>query len=230
MLYRFADRICVGFEDAARHFAAGRVVVTGNPVRYAPAPDRKGESDSPLQILVLGGSTGAHRLNIGVAEAFKIWGNNVINLALVHQTGEADVELVRAKYAGLPLRADVVPFIDDVAAALNRADLVVARAGAMTVTDIALAGRPAIFVPYPFHRDHQQEHNARVLERVDAAVIVLDDENLAGNLVRELERLTADRAMLSDMGRKARQASRPDAAQRIASECFELVESRRKAA
>lgn len=230
MLRRFADCICVGFEDAVRHFNRAKVVVTGNPVRYIPVPDRNRESDSPLQILVLGGSTGAHRLNIGIAKAFKIWGNNVINFAVTHQAGEADVELVRAQYADLPLRAEVVPFIDDVAAALGRSDLVVARAGAMTVTDIALAGCPAVFVPYPFHRDRQQEHNARVLERVGAAVIVLDDDNLAENLARELKRLTADRKLLAEMGRKSRQAAHPDAARRIAQLCFDLVENRRKAA
>jgi UDP-N-acetylglucosamine--N-acetylmuramyl-(pentapeptide) pyrophosphoryl-undecaprenol N-acetylglucosamine transferase len=230
MLQRFADRICVGFADAAEHFRSSRVAVTGNPVRYTPGPDRNRGSDSPIQILVLGGSTGAHRLNIGIVKAFKIWGNSVINFAVTHQTGEADVELVRAQYADLPLRVEVVPFIDDVAAALNRSDLVVARAGAMTVTDVALAGCPTIFVPYPFHRDRQQEHNARVLERVGAAVIVFDDDKLAENLARELARLTADRKLLAEMGRKARQAAHPDAARRIAELCFDLVEKERKAA
>ena len=74
--------------------------------------------------------------------------------------------------------ARVVPFIDDMADALDRADLVVARSGAMTVTEIALAARAAIFVPYPFHRDRQQEHNARVIERRGGAIIVSDDDKL----------------------------------------------------
>jgi len=117
----------------------------------------------------------------------------------------------------------------DVAGALARADLVIARAGAMTVTDIALAGRPAIFVPYPFHKDRQQEHNARVLERMGAATIIFDDKNLASNLAREVMRLVADRPMLAEMGRKAREVAQPDAAKKIARTCFAIVDARRAA-
>lgn len=203
--------------------------MTGNPVRWTALPDQKAELDSRLQILVLGGSTGAHRLNIGVLHAFTIWGNNVINLTVTHQTGEADEELVRAEYRKLPLAAEVVPFIDDVALALSRADLVIARAGAMTVTDVALTSRPAIFVPYPFHKDLQQLHNARVLERTGGAVIVLDDHRLGENLAREMQRLTSDRAALREMGRKAHSAANPDAAKQIARICFEIAERGRAA-
>ena len=92
----------------------------------------------------------------------------------------------------LGCQAEVVPFIDDMARRLRRADLVVARSGAMTVTEIALAARPAIFVPYPFHRDRQQELNARVIERRGAAVIVDDDEQLGANLAARCASLIAD--------------------------------------
>ena len=126
----------------------------------------------PLQILVLGGSSGAHRLNFGVLNAFKISRDFVIKLAIVHQTGEADVGLVADGYRDLGREARVVAFIDDIAAALDAADLVIARSGAMTVSEIALAGRAAIFVPYPFHSDRQQELNARVIERRGGARIV----------------------------------------------------------
>ena len=99
---------------------------------------------------------------------------------------------MRAEYQKLPLKADVIAFIDDVPGALSRSDLVVARSGGGTVTDVALAARPAIFVPYPFHRDRQQFHNARVIERAGGAVIVNDDENLGANLAREIERLASN--------------------------------------
>ena len=228
ILWRFADRICVGFRDCSRFFSTAKVAVTGNPVRFAAVPDHP-LTDGQIQILVLGGSTGAHRLNIGVINAFKIWRNNVINLRLVHQTGEADVELARTEYDKFPFQAEAVPFIDDVAAALGRADLIVARAGAMTVSEIALAGRPAIFVPYPFHRDRQQEHNARVLERVGAAAIVHDDANLAANLLCKLEEFCSDRSKLAEMGRNARLAAAPDAAKKITQICFEIADARRVA-
>ena len=230
LLWRFADKICIAFSESAAHFSPSKVVVTGIPVRYQARADRKPISDSPLQILVLGASTGAHRLNMGVLKAFEIWRNNVINFVVTHQTGEADEELVRARYRNLPLTAEVVPFIDDVPGALNRSDLIVARSGGGTVTDVALAARPAIFVPYPFHRDRQQFHNARVIERAGGAVIVTDDDNLGVNLAREIERLASDRALLVAMGEKAHGAVPADAARQIAKVCFEVIEHRRMSA
>ncbi len=227
MLRRFAKKICVAFEASAVHFSRAKVVVTGIPLRYQPQADRKPISDSPLQILVLGASTGAHRLNLGVLNAFKIWRNSVIKFAVTHQTGEADEELVRAEYQNLPLKADVIAFIDDVPGALSRSDLVVARSGGGTVTDVALAARPAIFVPYPFHRDRQQFHNARVIEGAGGAIIVNDDDNLGANLAREIERLASNPRLLREMGNKAHGAVPSDAAQKVAQVCFDVVDRRR---
>jgi UDP-N-acetylglucosamine--N-acetylmuramyl-(pentapeptide) pyrophosphoryl-undecaprenol N-acetylglucosamine transferase len=198
-------------------------MVTGNPVRFEYRPDRSRPEGARLQILVLGGSSGAHRLNIGVLDAFSICGKSVIKLNVIHQTGEADEGLVREAYRALPLEAEVVAFIDDIPGALHRADFVVARAGAMTVTDIMLAARAAIFVPYPFHKDEQQVHNARVLESVGGAIIVRDDDRLAANLARELDALAKDPARIVAMGERAHQQAHPDAARRIAQICFEVA-------
>jgi UDP-N-acetylglucosamine--N-acetylmuramyl-(pentapeptide) pyrophosphoryl-undecaprenol N-acetylglucosamine transferase len=229
-LWRFANRICVGFNETASFFSPAKVEVTGNPVRFSIVPDEGREVREPLQILVLGGSTGAHRLNIGVVKAFKNIGKRVIKLHLVHQTGEADVGLVTAGYRQLGWDVQVVSFIDEMAAALKRADLVIARAGAMTVSEIALAGRAAIFVPYPFHRDRQQELNARVLETLGAAIMIRDDEHLANNLARVLGELAADPARIAEMGRRASGVAKRDAAARIARVCFEAVGEERAAA
>jgi len=223
-LSRFAKKICVGFSDSAVYFSSAKVTVTGNPTRFRYLPDRSLREPGRLQILVLGGSSGAHRLNIGVVGAFKIYGKSVINLHVVHQTGEADVALVRSAYREIGFAAEVVPFIDDVAAALHRADLVIARSGAMTVTDIALGARAAIFVPYPFHKDLQQVHNARVLEKRGGAIIVRDDEQLAANLARKLDTLMRNPARLDEMGLRAHQEAHPEAARHIARICFELAE------
>jgi UDP-N-acetylglucosamine--N-acetylmuramyl-(pentapeptide) pyrophosphoryl-undecaprenol N-acetylglucosamine transferase len=224
LMTRFAKRICVGFSDTVAYFSSSKVAVTGNPTRFNYKPDRSSREGGQLQILVLGGSSGAHRLNIGVVGAFKIIGKSVINLQVVHQTGEADEELVRTGYREIGFAAEVVPFIDDVAEALHRADLVIARSGAMTVTDIALGARPAIFVPYPFHKDMQQLHNARVLEKRGGAIIVRDDEQLPANLAREIDALTKDQTRLAEMGSRAHQEAHPDAARHIAKICFEVAE------
>lgn len=225
MLWRFARKVCVGFADAADAFAGAKVEVTGNPVRFSKIPQAVRQHDGPLQLLVLGGSSGAHRLNLGVLSAFKILHENVMQLTITHQTGEADAGVVEEAYRALGREARVVPFIDDIAGALDCADLIIARAGAMTVSEIALAGRPAVFVPYPFHRDHQQEHNARVLARVKGAVIVADDESLGENLAQMLRRLSARPECLQEMGRRAHQASIGDAASRIVRLCFQVADN-----
>jgi len=230
MLWRFASKVCVGFADTAVFFDASRVVVTGNPLRLRFIPRPLLKTSLPLQILVLGGSSGAHRLNLGVINALKILGKGVIKFKVIHQTGEADVGLVTDGYRGFDGDAKVVPFIKDMADVLDRADLVVARSGAMTVSEIALAGRAAIFVPYPFHRDRQQELNARVIERIGGAVIVNDDDSLAANLAAALREFLADPSRLIEMGRKACGAAHPDAAARIAQVCFDVAGQERQAA
>jgi UDP-N-acetylglucosamine--N-acetylmuramyl-(pentapeptide) pyrophosphoryl-undecaprenol N-acetylglucosamine transferase len=223
VLWRFARKICVSFADSARYFRRDRVVVTGNPVRYQAALEPVPPDFARKQILVLGGSTGAHRLNLGVIGAFKIWGKSVINWTIVHQCGEADVERLRVEYQKIGVRAEVIPFIADVPAALAPASLVIARAGGGTVTDIALAGRAAIYVPYPFHRDMQQLHNALVIRKAGGALVVDDDDRLAENLAREVKSLLDDPERLTAMGRCARSTVFPDAAARVAKVCFDLA-------
>ena len=229
LLWRFAKRVCVGFDESASLFSSPKIVITGNPVRFNVEASPL-ELHHPLQILVLGGSTGAHRLNEGVIKALRNLRETVIKISLVHQTGEADVELVRGGYAALGCAAQVVPFIDDMSAALARADLLVARSGAMTISEVALAGRPAVFVPYPFHRDRQQELNAKVLARRGAAIIVADDQRLGENLAATLRELIADPERLVRMAAQARTAAKPDAAHKIAKLCFELGSRERDAA
>lgn len=225
LLWRFARKICVGFPVAVEFFAKGKALVTGNPVRFAPRGDFQRSLGEQLQIIVLGGSSGAHRLNLGVLKAFGILRKRVIKFAVMHQTGEADEEIVSAGYAALGMSAKALPFIDNVAEALDRAELVIARAGALTVSEIALAARASILVPYPFHRDRQQEHNARVLESRGAALIVQDDENLGENLARAITELTEKPGRIIEMGAKAHEEARPGAAAQIAQLCLQITEN-----
>jgi len=223
---RFAVKVCVGFEEAASYFNRSRVEVTGNPVRGAGVamPEKAPAETLNSQILVLGGSSGAHRLNLGVLNAFKNSAKDVIKMSVVHQTGDSDAAMVTEAYREIGwVDVKVLPFIDDIRDALAGADLVVARSGAMAVSEIALAGRPAIFVPYPFHRDQQQLHNARVLERRGAAVIISDDEKLGENLRRAITDLIGDRPRLEEMGRRARAGAIEGSAERIARVCLDAA-------
>lgn len=223
MLWRFANKICLGFADATHAFNPAKVEVTGNPVRFSQMPKPARRPDGKLEVLVLGGSSGAHRLNLGVLGALKILQAAGDRFAITHQTGEADAGPVTNAYRALGYKANVVPFIEDIAPALDSADLVVARAGAMTVSELALAGRAAILVPYPFHRDHQQERNARVLARVGGAKIVGDDAKLAENLADMLSALDARREILQEMAGRAREVAKYEAAEKIARVCFEVA-------
>jgi UDP-N-acetylglucosamine--N-acetylmuramyl-(pentapeptide) pyrophosphoryl-undecaprenol N-acetylglucosamine transferase len=222
VLARFARRICVAFEDSLPLLPQAKVQVTGNPVRFTPVHN-SGPHPEIFSILVLGGSSGAHRLNLGALSAFKILNKDVIKLEIVHQTGADDEGLVRSGYQQAGVEARVIPFIYDMASAFAQADVVVTRAGAMTVSEIALAGRPAIFVPYPFHRDHQQDYNARTLERLGGALIISDDEALANNLAHAIRDLSGDRPRLQAMAQRTLNAAKPNAAATIARTCLEIV-------
>jgi len=224
LLGRLAARVCVGFAEAARFFPRGRARHTGNPVRRdilgagrGPRPQRPG-------LLVFGGSQGAHRLNEAMLAAAKLLGPALGGVGITHQTGAADRAQVAAGYAALGLAARVETFIDDMAAAYGGADLVVARAGAMSCAELTAVGLPAILVPYPFAADDHQRHNAEALVAAGAAEMILDRELEGPRLAAALHGLLGDPARRARMAAAARALGRPDAAARVADECLALAE------
>lgn len=216
----FARRICVSFAETCARVGR-RAVLTGNPVRLpvrsaAPAATATG----PLELLVFGGSAGAHRLNVVVPDAVAAAG---VPIAVVHQTGAADRAAVEARYAELGIPAVVHAFIDDMAAAYERADLVVCRAGATTVAELTALGRASLLVPFPFAAGDHQRHNAEALVREGAAWMVLDRELSPAGLAERLREAAGDRAALRAMGERARALGRPDATAQVANECLAAV-------
>lgn len=225
VLARLARRVCTTFPEAARFLPRGKVVVTGNPVRpfsSAPAP-----GDGSFTLLVFGGSQGAHRINEAAAAAAERWAAVVPRLRVIHQTGAADEERLRQRYSEAGVAAEVRAFIDDMGAAYARADLVLCRAGATTVAELTVLGKPAILVPYPYAADDHQRANAEVLAAAGAAVLVLDRDLDGPRLAAIVGELANDRPRLEAMGRAARQLGRPDAAARVAALCREIVEEGR---
>lgn len=217
VLGHLARRICTTFEAANAYFPAGRVEVTGNPVRAfaAPAPaPRQG-----FTLLVFGGSQGAHRLNLALADAAAALFAAIPDLRIVHQTGAADRDAIGARYAALGVAAEALAFIDDMGAAYHRADLVVCRSGATTVAELAVLGKPAVLVPYPFAADDHQRANAEVLEARGAAVLLLDRDCSGERLAAIVTDLARDRARLAAMGEAARRLGVPDAAARVVATC-----------
>jgi UDP-N-acetylglucosamine--N-acetylmuramyl-(pentapeptide) pyrophosphoryl-undecaprenol N-acetylglucosamine transferase len=220
-LARLARRVCTTFAEANRYFPADKVVLTGNPVRSfaAPAATRR----SGFTLLVFGGSQGAHRLNEAMTDAAAALHEAIADLHIIHQTGGADREAVRARYASAGVAADVRDFIDDMGAAYDKADLVVCRAGATTVAELTMLGKPAILVPYPFAADDHQRANASVLEAHGAAILILDGALGGGGLSQTIIELARDQARLTAMGDAARRLAVPDAAARVVATCHEVV-------
>jgi UDP-N-acetylglucosamine--N-acetylmuramyl-(pentapeptide) pyrophosphoryl-undecaprenol N-acetylglucosamine transferase len=201
--------------------------VIGNPVRadisaLPPPAERFAGRLGPVRILVIGGSQGATRLNAVVPFALKRlagW----LSFDVRHQAGERWLEAGRASYAQAGVRADVRPFIEDMSEAYGWADLVICRAGALTVSELAAVGVAAILVPFPNAVDDHQAHNAQYLVREGAAVLIADRELTEERLANELQRLGAGRGKLLAMAERARLLAKPRAAEELAASCVELA-------
>ena len=196
----------------------------GNPVRRAirelPEPSQRyGARGGPLQLLVVGGSLGARALNDMLPRALALI-EPELRPRVVHQSGRGQLQALRQGYAEAGVEADCREFIDDMAEAYAQADLVVCRAGASTVTEVACAGVAALFVPFPFAVDDHQSANARYLAGPGAALLVQQSELDAPRLAAQLRAL--DRAALLAMACKARELARSDAVERIVAVCEAL--------
>jgi len=216
-LARRVDAVCLPSE-AARGRLGGLGIVTGNPVRAEFAAIGEPPGARELSVLVFGGSRGARSLNRAMSEALPEIAKLDPVPRIVHQTGEADRSEIAAVYSGhLPEgRFEVVSFIDDMPTRFAAADLIVCRAGATTLAELAAAGRPAVLVPYPYAADDHQRLNAEVVEEAGGAVTVLDRELGGARLAALLRELDGDRDRLRRMGRAARTLARPNATSLIA--------------
>jgi UDP-N-acetylglucosamine--N-acetylmuramyl-(pentapeptide) pyrophosphoryl-undecaprenol N-acetylglucosamine transferase len=231
-LARLADRVCVSFPESAASFAPGKAVVTGNPVRWSDAAASVPSAATAvgtaaadgLAILLFGGSGGARTLNrAGPALATAL--ADVPGLRIVHQTGADDEASVRAAYAAAGADADVRPFIADMRGAYAAADVVVCRAGATTIAELAVLGMPAILVPYPYAADDHQRANAESLVRAGAARMVLDADASGERLAAEVRALAAPDVRAA-MSTRIRGLARPDAAERVLATVDALVRER----
>jgi UDP-N-acetylglucosamine--N-acetylmuramyl-(pentapeptide) pyrophosphoryl-undecaprenol N-acetylglucosamine transferase len=220
VLSRIADAVLSGFPSVL----SGAVWV-GNPVRAAiaalPEPEERFAGRSgPLHVLVIGGSLGATALNEVVPRALACL-PEAFRPVVTHQSGEKHLETLKESYSAAGVKANCVAFIDDMAAAYADVDLVVCRAGALTVAELAAAGVASLLVPFPFAVDDHQSHNAAFLAESGAAIRIAQDELTPAWLAEQLAEL--DRAALCAMALQARQLARPDAAGRVAEVCMALA-------
>lgn len=220
VLSQVADKVLVAFPGALKNGEW-----TGNPVRgdiaaIAPPEPRFAERAGPLRLLVLGGSQGASALNDVVPRALALMPDASRPL-ITHQAGTAHIETVRENYERAGVRAEILAFIDDMAARYAEVDVLVCRAGASTIAELAAAGVASVLIPFPHAVDDHQTTNARFLSERGGALLIpqseLTPEKLAGLLG------ALDREKLLAMARAARAAGKPDATRTVAEACMRLA-------
>jgi UDP-N-acetylglucosamine--N-acetylmuramyl-(pentapeptide) pyrophosphoryl-undecaprenol N-acetylglucosamine transferase len=226
VLGKVARRAFLSFEMSRRYFDPKKVVMSGNPVRReltarllaAAATTRP--DDAPVTVLVSGGSQGAKAVNeLASAALIELSRERQGALTIIHQTGKADLEATEARYAGNGVTADCRAFIRDMAEVYQRADLIVGRAGATTVAELAIAGKPAVFIPFPTAADNHQELNAREMAEAGAALMFRQADLTAEKLAAALRPLLDDADARARMGEAMRKLAKPDAAAAVIDWC-----------
>jgi UDP-N-acetylglucosamine--N-acetylmuramyl-(pentapeptide) pyrophosphoryl-undecaprenol N-acetylglucosamine transferase len=226
-LARVVDAAALTYEDTVRWFPRG-AFVSGNPVRagFATLAAEQAGRGPGRHVLVFGGSQGARAINEAMIAAAPALAAAVPAISLTHQTGEADLERVRAAYRAAGLSAGVEPFLHDMAREMAAADLVVSRAGATTLAELTVAGRAALLIPLPTATDDHQRRNAEALAARGAADVLLQPELTGALLAQRILELLGAPQRLARLRAGARAASFPEAARVIAERVIALAERR----
>ena len=227
----------VTYEESVRFFGS-KAFVSGNPVRPEfidrrdtpvssdPRERRVAQESSPggtVRILVFGGSQGAHAINVAMVEAAARLAGATPRVQVTHQTGERDLEMVRDGYRRAGLEARVEPFLYEMNHEMRAADLVVCRAGATTLAELAASGKASILVPFPAATDDHQRRNAAALVKQGAALMVVERELSGDRVAAEILGLARDAARRDQIGEAVRRMARPDAARVIAEKVMALA-------
>ena len=224
----FADRIFLSIPGSESYFPRDRAILTGNPVReeIMACRGQSSENTGPV-LLVMGGSQGAHRVNELVSTGLcGIKEKLPDGFQVIHQTGSRDEAMVKERYEMAGIRAEVAPFISDMASVYRRADLLVSRAGATSLAEICVLGKPSILVPFPFAADNHQEYNARMVADRGGALVLRESTLESGALAAAVLKIIRDPEEMKRMGEKAREVAFPEAAYAIVKECLALIETK----
>ena len=231
LLKKHANRICLAFEGAKKYFedCLEKIVITGNPVRKNLKTKSRSEAlkrwefDAGRPVLfVFGGSQGSRAINQRMVEIIPKLIRDY-KIQALWQTGEK--EYVRISEFGINSDAiKILPFIHEMEDAYSAADIIVSRAGAITLAELAMVHKPVILIPYPYAAGKHQEHNARFIEQEGAAIMIMEEEGWSQKLLDTLVRVLNDRSLQSKMGNSWQKLARPNAAGQIADEVIKLIE------
>ena len=227
LLARVVRAAAVSYEST-RTFFGSKAFVSGNPVRAEFLDGEARRLDDAVaargvNVLIFGGSQGAHAINVAIVAAASTLAVTDVPLQITHQTGERDLDMVKAGYAAAGLSADVEPFLYDMGTRLRHADLVICRAGATTLAELAAAGKPSVLIPLPTAADDHQRKNAEELAAAGAAEVLLQAEASGPALAARITALAKDADRRTRMGVAARALARPDAATVIVNRALDLV-------
>jgi UDP-N-acetylglucosamine--N-acetylmuramyl-(pentapeptide) pyrophosphoryl-undecaprenol N-acetylglucosamine transferase len=231
LLSRLADRIYVSFKETRLNVPADKVRVSGNPIRNQllqevqrqKVLDKRPAGKSRFTVLIVGGSQGAHAINMAIIEALEYLQESR-RLFFIHQTGPQDLAMVKARYTAKRVAAEVKPFFNNMARRYGQADLIICRAGATTVAEISALGKASLLIPFPYAADNHQVLNAQTLVRGQGAEMILQDNLSAALLAGKIEFYAANPGLLSKMAANSQKMGFPDAAQNIVDDCCQLLE------
>ena len=224
LLSGFVDRVFVSFEESKAHLKGKELFLTGNPVREELFSDDRVEQKNQVEftILVVGGSQGAMAINKVFAEALEYLNAEKRFPSVIHQTGKADFKRAEKDYRNRDLKGELNPFIQDMNTAYSRADIVVSRAGATTIFELAALGKPSVLIPYPYATNQHQEINARSLVRAGGAEMIIESDLTAKGMAQTIMKFMDNRPALEEMGTRAKKMGRRDAAKEIADQILDL--------
>ena len=219
-----ADRIFLAFDSAMPFFSSSKSKVIGTPIRQAFVMDHPPALPQKVgHLLISGGSQGAQAINTAMLEAVAQSSFLRESVTITHQTGADDYERVRREYEALGVPADVQPFLFDMPKKLASADLVICRAGASTLAELAAYGKVGILIPFPHATHNHQEMNARAMEELGAARLLRQSDVNGRKLVEEIESMVRDIPALQTMARRSWESRKVHATEQMVSECLTLV-------
>ena len=233
ILSRFSDRIYVSFKNTKANFNPKKVLYTGNPLRKALIQIANSNKDNhtiasagddAFTILILGGSQGAHSINEAVINSLENFKEKK-DFYFIHQTGKQDEEKVKKGYEDQGILCRVKPFFDDMSKQYQSANLIICRAGATTVAELAAVGKGVIFIPFPFAADNHQVLNARTFTEAGAAEMILQKDLTGRVLAERIEYYSSNKKALELMATNSKKLGRPDAAKVIVKDCYRLLDA-----
>ncbi|HUU50171.1 MAG TPA: undecaprenyldiphospho-muramoylpentapeptide beta-N-acetylglucosaminyltransferase [Nitrospinota bacterium] len=223
----FADKIAISFKETEDYFSKNKVIFTGNPIRREFLEQLKNgisnSNHSKFTLLIFGGSQGAQSINRAVIEGLEYLKEFKDSIRIIHQVGKGNEELMKKEYEKRCFLASVQPFIYNIVDKYKEADLIICRAGATTLSELTVAGKASILIPFPFSANNHQEINARKLQMSGAAEMILEKDLTGEFLAKKILELMKDRGKLKDMCFKSKKMAVTDAAEKIIDICYSLI-------